>query len=242
MNLFEKIYQEVISEAFAYAHQTNIASKLQKGQEAENYFKKVANFNGYNFQIASAHQETVDHIDGILSSPYTNKKYGVEIKSKKEGCAANYFLVELRTKQNLESTGWVYRKADYIAYEYQNPSVIYPFHQNIFILINREKLKDITEKMTGAKWGISSEGKRTLIFDKTKLVDNYCDAVAPYLYQANRPEDQISIITLLPVANTLGQLQKNKDFFVIKFIESKNIRELKEKGEPEFERYKMKLL
>jgi hypothetical protein len=232
MNLFEDLYEQIVNEAYRSPFEQQ--GNFQHGDEAEQYFAKVAHFNGYAFQVGSSDQDRKQHIDGTFFSPHTNKRYTVEIKAKKSaaehGCGIDNFLIELRSRGGLDLPGWLYGRANFIAFMYEQKGNTYPYDPDIFILINRQKLQEVIEKETNTKWIIEPNGIRKFVFDEKNLVNNTCAAMVPKLYH-RAINDPSSIITRIPLQTLLGSLQKNTDYFILKFIEAKNIRELKSRQE-----------
>lgn len=238
MNIFNTLYNQIITEAVQ--SRFDISGKdFTVGQDAEDYFLKLVKFNGYGWTPATSYQETKEHIDGKLYSPYSNKTYNVEVKSKKSGAnCKNDILIELRSRGE-EYKGWIYGKAEYIAFLYENKKQVYPYKNDIFVFINRAKLQELTERLTGTKW-VLEDNKLVFKYDSANLVDDTCSAIAPKLYMRGI-NDPWSVITRIPLTKILGSLQKDKDYFVMKFVESKTAREVKAKDE-DLQRYKFKSL
>lgn len=239
MNVFEKIFDDILLEA----HKSiwDITSKnWERGQQAEDYFKNVVQFNGYGWQLATQHEELRQHVDGHMFSTYTNKTYKIEVKTKKQqSCKPDNLLIEIRSRQP-HFKGWIYGSSDYIAFMYELATQKYPYQKDIYILINTAKLKELTEKLTGVKW-VVEQGVNKLIFDpKNLVVGNSCEGFAPKIY-GQRPNDPYSLITRIPLNTVLGSMQKDKDYFVMKYVAAKEHRELKASN-TDIEQYKMKLL
>lgn len=238
MNIFQTLYNQIITEAVQSRH--DITGKdYAVGQQAEDYFFKLIRFNGYGWTPANSHQELKQHIDGKLYSPYTNKTYSVEVKSKKSGAnCQNDILIELRSRgENLK--GWLYGQADYIAFLYENNKQAYPYKSDIFIFLNRMKLQQLTEQLTNTEWLIE-DNRLVFKYDSANLVNDTCSAIAPKLYMRG-VNDPWSVITRIPLNKILSSLQKDKDYHIMRFIESKVAREVKAKGE-DLQQYKFKLL
>jgi hypothetical protein len=239
MNIFETLYDQTVTEAHESQYDTTGVA-FQKGNAAEEFFSKVAHFNGYAFQEGTSIQDRQHHIDGSLFSPFSNKKYDIEIKSQKADCGGQNLLIELRSRGGVTVPGWLYGRAHFIAFMYEYTSQPFPYHPNMFILINRPILQNITEKMTNTKWVVDARGMKQFVFDEKQLVHTTCDAVAPKLYHRTI-NDPSSVITRIPISTLLNQLQKDKDYFLLKFVESKNVRDLKSRQE-NLEIYKTKTL
>ncbi len=110
-----------------------------KGIDAEESFKKIALKKGHSITVTTTHQDIKQHIDLILRND--NLSITVDVKSIKDKTIdgkkvpqLDQSVIELKTVYG--GLGWVYGKADFIAFE--NPTG--------FLLVDRKSLVEYSEK------------------------------------------------------------------------------------------------
>ena len=115
------------------------------GHATENVFEKLAMAHGYKVRKATR-DEQISHIDFILDSPeWQNIK--VDVKGRKKTSRQNkkfndkWVWIEFRNVQGKE--GWIYGKANFIAFE----------RKEDFIIINRVTLRNWLGK-SNVRWDL----------------------------------------------------------------------------------------
>lgn len=106
------------------------------GNEAEKQFKQIAEKNKYSVTVVTEQENINDHIDFKIEPYFSNVSYSVDVKSMKNRYGVlqtDKVLIEL--KNVIGRPGWIYGKADLIAF--QTPEG--------FLIFNREQLKEYTE-------------------------------------------------------------------------------------------------
>jgi hypothetical protein len=115
-----------------------------QGQNAESLFVELAKKQGFKVTPANSHQERIEHWDFLLTK---EKNLKVEVKSLKTFAVLHngrmtkdFLLIEWKTVTG--HGGWIYGKADLIAFE----------RQDGFYLIPRKTLLDLAEKLCAEIW------------------------------------------------------------------------------------------
>ncbi len=140
-----------------------------EGYQAETFFRKLAESNGYTISVASSNQNIKEHWD--LEIQKEGERYKVDVKAAKRNHrrdtnVQNQFIwVEFRNVRG--EGGWLYGKADLIAFEIENE----------FWLVKRTSLVDLVDKLV----------------DKSQLATNASEALYR-IYTRHGRYDQISKI------------------------------------------------
>ena len=129
----------------AIHHPLDLSGKSNsQGQNAESLFVELAKKQGFRVTPANNHQERIEHWDFLLTK---EKNLRVEVKSLKTfGVLHNgrmtkdFLLIEWKTVTGHD--GWIYGKADLIAFE----------RQDGFYLVPRKTLLDLAEKLCAEIW------------------------------------------------------------------------------------------
>lgn len=124
------------------------------GDRAEDEFVKIAQANGLEITESSRHDNMRNHIDYRVWKPNDeDKKWSVDVKSRKKtnrkdkNVQDDWVWIEF---QNVNGNkGWLYGKADIIAFE----------RADDFILINRKTLVEIAEKLVDMDSLVNRAGK-----------------------------------------------------------------------------------
>jgi hypothetical protein len=85
------------------------------GRNAEVRFMRISERHGYKYRAANRRENMVEHFDFIL-----NGRLKVEVKAmkaKRRGESVTPDIVYVETKNVNGGAGWVYGKADFIAFE-----------------------------------------------------------------------------------------------------------------------------
>lgn len=99
--------------------------KINRGEEGEELFKKLARKMGFKCRKATERQNKREHIDFILTNE-DGEKIKVDVKTRKRyGFIAEY-------KNNYGYEGWIYGSADYIAEVLDDDSVHFYNRQVLF--------------------------------------------------------------------------------------------------------------
>ena len=116
-----------------------IARDMKRGRKSEICFKGLAERRGYTVIETSAASNMREHIDFILSRDDSPDKIAVDVKARKKTSrrSDNYddenVWIEFNNVRG--KPGWLYGKADKIAFE----------RAFDFVLVDRESLKDYCE-------------------------------------------------------------------------------------------------
>ena len=124
--------------AYRNKYDTN-GSASQLGENAENLFLNAARSNGWDISDASR-QDQFNHIDYYVQiSP--SSKISVEVKSRKKikrnDKAVNDDFIWVEFKNVRGNRGWLYGKADCIAFE----------REHDFLIVNRRLFARLCEKL-----------------------------------------------------------------------------------------------
>ena len=145
----------------------------QEGDRAEDLFVKIAEWKGLICKKSSKADNIASHIDIILDKQASDKTWSVDVKAMKKTSRSassaqdQYVWIEFKNVQG--NKGWLYGKADIIAFELENT----------FALVNRERLADWCEKNV----------------DMTKTVKSPAEAIKK-VYTRKGRKDQISLIPI----------------------------------------------
>ena len=116
----------------------------QQGKRAEMCFKSLAERRGYTVIQTSAVSNMREHIDFILARDDEPDKIAVDVKARKKASRSSdeydddTVWVEFNNVRG--NPGWLYGKADKIAFE----------RASDFVLVDRESLKDYCETTVAA--------------------------------------------------------------------------------------------
>jgi hypothetical protein len=129
----------------AIHHELDLSGRANlQGESAESLFADLAKKHGFKVTPANSYQERIEHWDFLLTK---EKNLRVEVKSLKTFAVLhngrmtrNYLLVEFAGVSG--QRGWVYGKADFIAYELKD----------YFLLVSREYLLAVACKKCSAEW------------------------------------------------------------------------------------------
>jgi hypothetical protein len=142
------------------------------GAKAERDYLSYAKHLGFNPRQAPLHIDR-EHIDFIMD--VSGIQISVEVKGFKNSTSKGFILVEIINVQG--NPGWLYGKADWIAFQMAD---------NSFLTVDRIDLLKLIESK-----GINPNDKSKRTFDKFKL--------APYWYQRPGRKDCITYLTLKEV-------------------------------------------
>lgn len=122
-------------------YSTEITEKM--GLDAESKFEQIAEAKGYQVSVTTTKENIYQHIDFKLQPKYfKNISYTVDVKSMKRMyniLQTDKTVVEF--KNVLGNAGWIYGKADLIAF--QTPEG--------FLIFDREELQIFSEKYKNEK-------------------------------------------------------------------------------------------
>ena len=113
--------------------------EIQQGQRAEVCFKSLAERRGYTVIQTSAVSNMREHIDFILARDDESDKIAIDVKARKKvsrssnGYDDENVWIEFNNVRG--DPGWLYGKADKIAFE----------RASDFVLVDRESLKEYCE-------------------------------------------------------------------------------------------------
>ena len=145
---------------------------VKTGEFTERQLEILATKKGYIVTKSTKKQDIHEHIDYIFEDSTRTKKLTVDVKARKrisrDGEQQDEWMwVEFKNVLGL--IGWLYGKADLIAFELEND----------FIIVKRKDLLDLCEK----------------IVDKTKIVTSA--KLAKYVgYKRFKRKDLISLINI----------------------------------------------
>lgn len=130
----------------ATANQFTTDFSLSQGRSAENVFIAMAKSKGYTVTLANPHQERVEHWDVRLEKS-GSPSLTVEIKSAKSfpilhkgERTKNFFLLENKGVSGHD--GWLWGKANVVAFEAENG----------FYIVPRKTLVEIFQKKCAKEW------------------------------------------------------------------------------------------
>ena len=113
------------------------ALELQRGKQAEICFKNIAENRGYDVTFSSRQVDMKDHIDLFLKK--NDKTFGIDVKAtRKVSRHSDHYDDEhtwIEFKNVRGNQGWLYGKADKIAFE----------RQFDFLIVDREELSKYCE-------------------------------------------------------------------------------------------------
>lgn len=113
------------------------ALELQRGKQAEICFKNIAENRGYDVTFSSRQVDMKDHIDLFLKK--NDKTFGIDVKARRKVSRHSDHYDDEHTwvefKNVRGNQGWLYGKADKIAFE----------RQFDFLIVDREELSKYCE-------------------------------------------------------------------------------------------------
>lgn len=140
---------------------------FERGEQAEARFKRNAEKDGWIVEKTGSHEDINDHVDFVIRRPEVDG-YSCTVDVKAKGAehkySAGHVWLELRNVQG--NYGWVYGKADFIAFE----------RDNGFLMVGRPEL---------AKW-CNENIDPTIVTDKRKA--KMC------VYQRAGRKDKITLV------------------------------------------------
>jgi hypothetical protein len=152
--------------------QTTINQFITEGKKAETLFATMAAKQGYKVIKSSIMADTVEHWDYLIKKD--DKKLWIEVKSQKKfsrhhstGFMEDYAWVELHgvTKNN---KGWLYGKADLIAFETKDS----------FILVPKDDLRNFTiQKTNGQNVCFTLSTEEDMLYKKYTRGLDRCDII-----------------------------------------------------------------
>jgi len=129
----------------AIHHELDLSGRANsQGENAESLFVELAKKHGHKVTPANTHQERVEHWDFLLTK---EKNLRVEVKSLKTFAVLHngrmtkdFLLIEWKGVSGHD--GWIWGKADLIAFE----------RQDGFYIVPRKTLLELGEKLCSQEW------------------------------------------------------------------------------------------
>lgn len=129
----------------AIHHELDLSGRANsQGQSAESLFVELAKKHGHRVTPANSYQERIEHWDFLLTK---EKNLRVEVKSLKTFAVLHngrmtkdFLLIEWKGVSGHD--GWIWGKADLIAFE----------RQDGFYMVPRKTLLELGEKLCSQEW------------------------------------------------------------------------------------------
>jgi len=137
----------------------------------------MAKSRNYDIKKASSKEDRIDHFDYHFKKE--DKEIKVEVKAMKRISRADdngqdeWIWVEFKNVQG--NLGWLYGKADYVAFELQD----------CFLFVNREDLVKVSEN----------------VVDLSEIVKKPFEARRKGYHRRSRPDELVSMIHLSDITN-----------------------------------------
>jgi len=156
----------------------------EDGEKAENIFVALAKKRDFLIRKATQ-QEQYDHIDYVLLKD--KQKISVDVKARKKLSRSssdyNDHMVWVEWKNVQGKAGWLYGKAELIAFE----------QEKHFIILSRKHLADLCEKLV----------------DKTCIAESSYSALNK-VYTRHGRKDQLSLIRISDIEEGIRTVHWNK--------------------------------
>ncbi len=154
------------------------------GQKAEDIFMRLAERREYIIRKATQ-QEEFDHIDYVMTK--NNQKVSVDVKARKRisrsDSEQNDFLVWVEWKNVQGKAGWLYGKADLIAFEQEHD----------YLIASRNQLAILCEKLVDQK-----------------TIAEHAHAALNKIYQRQGRKDKLSLVRVLDIEENIKTIRWKK--------------------------------
>jgi len=141
----------------------------EMGRKAEDRFKNIAKKRGWKMIRSTYHQDTNEHWDFQIDKG--DKSFKVDVKSRKKLKRKNaevqdeWTWIELK---GVKDEGWLYGKADLIAFEKKNSFIIVRRLDLIGLVTEKVDVDTEVDNSEEAMYKVYSREKR---FDKLSLIE-----------------------------------------------------------------------
>ena len=165
-------------EIVIYQHKYDYKGKAKAiGDNAVKIIEKMAEERNYEIKKASKQEDIKDHFDYRFIKD--GKIIKVEVKAMKRVSRSDdsgqdtWIWVEFKNVQG--NLGWLYGKADYVAFEMENS----------FLFVDRKDLVKVSER----------------VVDMTDIVSKPFEARRKCYHRKNRPDELVSMIHITDITN-----------------------------------------
>lgn len=150
--------------------------------DANTLFLTFAKMRGYNAQKSRPEQDMFAHIDYFITHQKNGLKLSVDIKGAKRHSDDGLFLVELKNVRG--DRGWLFGRADIIAFQYRNS----------FVMVRRNDLFALVK----SKMGLEITTKEGFNINVTKGMEGYNRlAICPSWYRrGDRPLEMVTFLEI----------------------------------------------
>lgn len=143
-----------------------------RGSKAEKTFVKMARARGCKVRKSTKHEDSALHFDFEISKGEVVKKIEVKaikkISRKDSACQDEWAWVEF--KNIVGGNGWIYGKADYVAFE----------REKDFVMIDRKEMVKVCEEAV----------------DFSKRVKKSSEAHYGIYNRSDRPDEEVSLVEI----------------------------------------------
>lgn len=144
------------------------------GTKAEKQFEQILISMSLNFRPAKINEELKCHYDYVVTNFLNYKSCKIEVKatkSPKRGQKPDSSILYLEIKSVGGHPGWIYGKADYIAFQIDEKFILFSRYDLVEYLKNTQDKMPIVKKsgIVGTKYGRKGRKDLVAIFN-TKIV------------------------------------------------------------------------
>jgi hypothetical protein len=160
-------------------------NSFEIGKRAEDVFMVLAQRREYIIRESTDAEDKFDHIEYVMTK--NNQKISVDVKARKKisrrDLDQNDFLVWVEWKNVIGKKGWLYGKADLIAFEQEHD----------YLIVSRNQLALLCERLV----------------DQKTIAESPHSALNK-IYQREGRKDKLSLIRISDIENNIKSLRWKK--------------------------------